>query len=89
MTLTAENVAYTETSISAAAGQPFTIGFVNKDAGVPHNVAIKDPSGKELFQGTIITGPAATVYDIPPLPAGTYTFVCSVHPNMTGTLTIQ
>jgi plastocyanin len=89
VTLTAENVAYTETSITAAAGQPFTIGFVNKDAGVPHNVAIKDASGKELFQGAIITGPAATVYDIPPLPAGTYTFVCSVHPNMTGTLTIQ
>ena len=25
----------------------------------------------------------------PPLAAGTYTFYCSVHPNMTGTLTVQ
>ena len=28
-------------------------------------------------------------YAVPPLKAGTYTFVCTVHPNMTGTLTVQ
>jgi plastocyanin len=26
---------------------------------------------------------------VPALPAGTYTFACSVHPNMTGTLTVK
>jgi len=26
---------------------------------------------------------------VPALPAGTYTFACSVHPNMTGTLTVR
>jgi plastocyanin len=26
---------------------------------------------------------------VPALPAGTYSFVCSVHPNMTGTLTVK
>jgi plastocyanin len=89
ISVTAENIAFQETSISASADQPFTIAFDNKDAGVPHNIAIHDSSGKELFKGEIITGPAVTVYDVPSLPAGTYTFVCSVHPNMTGTLTIQ
>jgi plastocyanin len=89
ITVTAENIAFLETSISASADEPFTIALDNKDAGVPHNIAVHDSSGKELFKGEIITGPAATVYDIPPLPAGTYTFVCSVHPNMTGTLTVQ
>ena len=29
------------------------------------------------------------VYDIPALAAGEYTFVCSVHPNMTGTALLQ
>jgi len=89
VTVTAENIAYTETSITASPNVQFKIAFVNKDVGVPHNIAINDASGKELFKGAIITGPAVTVYDVPPPPAGTYTFVCSVHPNMTGTLTIQ
>jgi plastocyanin len=26
---------------------------------------------------------------VPPLQAGPYTFICTVHPNMTGTLTVQ
>ncbi len=34
-------------------------------------------------------GPAQTVYNVPSLPAGSYTFVCSVHSNMTGTLVVQ
>ena len=39
-----------------------------------------------MFQGEIVTGPKAIVYDVPALPAGSYTFVCSIHPNMTGSL---
>ncbi len=54
----------------------------------PHNVAIKDPSGTEVFKGDIITGPAQADYQVPALPPGTYQFVCSVHPNMTGTLKV-
>ena len=27
-------------------------------------------------------------YKVPALPAGTYQFVCTVHPNMVGTLTV-
>ena len=33
--------------------------------------------------------PGATDYQVPALKAGTYPFVCIVHPNMTGTLTVQ
>jgi plastocyanin len=28
-------------------------------------------------------------YDVPALAAGTYEFVCTVHPNMRGTLTVE
>jgi plastocyanin len=86
--VSAVNIAYEQTEISAPAGAPFTIHFDNKDAGIPHNVAIKDPSGTEVFKGDIITGPAQADYQVPALPAGTYQFVCSVHPNMTGTLKV-
>jgi plastocyanin len=84
---TAQNTAFVVESLTAPADAPFTIAFDNKDPGQPHNIAISDASGAEVFNGKIITGPAVEVYDVPALPAGNYTFVCSVHPNMTGTLT--
>ena len=83
---TAQNTAFVVGRLEAPAGTPFTIAFDNKDAGQPHNIEIKDASGAQVFNGKIITGPAVEVYDVPALPAGDYTFVCSVHPNMTGTL---
>jgi cytochrome c oxidase subunit 2 len=89
--VSAQNIAYEQSSLEAPAGTPFSIEFDNKDAGVPHNVSIhKDSaSGEEVFKGDIFPGPAQKTYDVPPLPAGTYAFVCSVHPNMTGTLTVK
>ena len=89
VSLSAQNIAYDTATLTAPAGKAFTLAFDNKDAGTPHNVAIKDSSGAELFKGEIITGPKSVVYDVPALPAGTYTFVCSVHPNMTGTITAK
>jgi plastocyanin len=88
VSLAAQNIAFSPTDLTAPAGRPFTIAFDNKD-NVPHNVAIKDAGGAEVFKGEIVTGPAVKVYDVPSLPAGQYTFVCSVHPNMTGTVTAK
>ena len=34
-------------------------------------------------------GVATKVYDVPALPAGAYTFVCTIHPTMTGTATLK
>lgn len=82
------NIAFEVGDLKAPADQPFQIEFENKDAGIPHNIEIKDPSGGVAFKGEIITGPAKATYDIPALPAGSYTFICTVHPNMTGTLTV-
>ncbi len=87
--LAAQNISYSTKALQAPADTPFTIDFKNDDTGVPHNVAIKDASGNEVFKGDIITGPAEKSYDVPALKPGTYTFVCSVHPTMTGTITVQ
>jgi plastocyanin len=39
--------------------------------------------------GDIFPGVEIRPYDVQPLAAGAYQFVCSVHPNMVGTLTVQ
>lgn len=89
VTLAAENIAFMQTSIAIPAGRSFTLAFDNRDNGTPHDVVIKDASGAALFKGDLVTGPRVVVYDVPAIPAGTYTFVCTVHPNMTGTVTAQ
>jgi plastocyanin len=85
----AQNIAFTPTELSVAPDVAFQIDFANNDAGIPHNVAIKDAAGKAIFTGDIFNGVETRTYDVQPLPAGTYQFICSVHPNMTGTLTAQ
>jgi plastocyanin len=75
--------------VTVPADTPFVIVFENQDAGIPHNVAISDASGAEVFKGEIFNGVETREYQVPALPAGEYTFICTVHPNMTGTLTAE
>ncbi len=86
--LTAQGIQYLETELSAPADTPFTIRFDNQDSGVPHDVVIKDASGQAMFTGEIFSGVEVRDYEVPALSAGTYQFVCTVHPNMIGTLTV-
>lgn len=88
-TITAQGIAFITTSVDVPAGRDFTLVFQNEDAGTPHNVQIKDASGKDVFKGDIVTGPTAVLYHVKGLAAGTYAFTCTVHPNMTGTVTAK
>ena len=88
-TVHAQGIAYLDTTFTAPAGKPFTLAFVNEDAGTPHNIELKDPSGAVAYKGEIFNGVETRVYDVPALPAGTYPYVCSIHSNMTGTATLQ
>lgn len=86
---TAQGTAFLQTQLSAPADTPFTIHFDNQDAGMPHNIVIKDATGADLFTGDLVTGPGTADYKVPALKAGTYTFICAVHPQvMTGTLKV-
>lgn len=89
--ISALNIKYEQTALTAPANTPFQVSFENKDAGVPHNVSLHlgDTNGAELFKGEIFNGVATRVYNVPKLDAGSYAFVCSVHPTMIGTLTVQ
>lgn len=87
--LSAVNIQWEQKDLSAPADTAFVIRFNNKDAGVPHDVVIKDAAGQVVFQGARVDGPAEVDYEVPALPAGTYTFICSFHPNMVGTLKVS
>jgi plastocyanin len=86
--ISAINVAFEQKEATAPADKAFSIAFDNKDAGIPHNVEIKDANGGVAFKGEIVTGPIQTTYNVGALAAGTYQFVCTVHPNMVGTLKV-
>jgi mono/diheme cytochrome c family protein/plastocyanin len=85
--ISASGVAFSMDKLTAPAGAGFTLHFDNQDAGIQHNVAINDSAGSEVFKGEIFPGPGTRDYAVPALKAGTYKFMCTVHPNMTGELT--
>jgi cytochrome c oxidase subunit 2 len=91
LTLVAQGIAFDRDTLEAPANTPFRIEFSNNDPGIPHNVAIHEgtPTGPEVWRGELFNGVETRTYEVPALPAGTYGFVCTVHPNMTGTLTAR
>lgn len=87
MTVVAKDIKYQTPAVAVKAGQAFSIDFDNQD-GAPHDIKISDASGAEVFKGDIVSQ-TKVVYSVPALAAGTYTFVCEVHPDMKGTITAQ
>jgi plastocyanin len=89
--ISASGIKFEQTTVTAPATLPFQISFENKDAGTPHDISIRQggPTGPELFKGPAFNGVATRVYDVPALDAGAYSFVCTIHPTMTGTLNAE
>jgi len=85
----AQNIAFDPTALTAPAGAAFTLSFDNRDPGIPHDVQIKDGTGAVVFKTDVFAGLEKREYPVPALPAGAYPFSCTVHPNMTGTLTAE
>jgi plastocyanin len=86
--ISAQNIQFDTAHLDAPAGRGWVLEFANNDPGIPHNVEIVDANGASVFKGEIVTGPTTTSYQVPALAAGSYTFLCDVHPTMTGTLTV-
>jgi plastocyanin len=94
--ISAEKDKFDKDCLAAPADTPFTIEFTNKDKArgddpiFTHNVSIESGTGvRTFFAGEIVRGPKTVVYQVDPLPAGTYGFECDVHPQrMNGTLIV-
>ena len=89
----AENIEFDKKTLEAPADTAFVIDFANQDVeSVAHDIDIRQSDGTTVVKDQpTIPGGEATQYTYDPLPAGTYTFICSVHPvpAMTGTLTVE
>ena len=62
--------------------QAFKITFDNQDAGTPHDVDILDAAGARRSSTAGLPRRRGRRYDVPALEAGTYKFVCSIHPAL-------
>ena len=86
VTVVAENIAFTPTTMTLPAGQGFHLTFENRDDGVPHGLSLQTRTSgvppKDLWSSEIQTGPSRTEFDLPALSAGPYLLLCPVHPIM-------
>jgi len=92
ITLTSvDSATFDPPTLSAPAGKSIVFNFVNADQAQPHNVAITrgQPDGKDWVGMPIAQAGQTATYVAPPIPAGSYEFFCSVHPDtMRGTLAV-
>jgi plastocyanin len=89
--IAAQDLQFDKQQLDFQADTPSTLEFDNRDAGIPHNVAIyeDDTLAKNLFTFEPFPGPAQRSVDVPGLPQGEFYFHCDVHPTMNGTVVVS
>ncbi len=85
--IVAKDMQFQTAALTVPADKAIEIVLDNQD-GAPHNIAIKDALGATVFKGEIVSAKQVT-NAVPALAAGSYTFLCEVHPDMQGTLTAE
>lgn len=88
VTIVGENITFDRTSIQAEVGQTVTVTFDNRDVKVPHNFHVLGGSGADV-KTEIVEGPVQQTLSFRIDEAGSYTFVCDIHPaQMKGTVEV-
>jgi plastocyanin len=85
-TLVARDVAW---DVKCLTAKPGTVDFtiINKDSGVQHNLRV---TGQGVNAHTKLQdGPVTQKLSVDLTRTGRYSFVCDIHPNMEGTLTVK
>lgn len=90
--ITAADFKFDVKAVTVAADKVFAIDFNQTQGGVGgHNVEIKASDGTSVFKGTVFQDATEYTYVVPGLKAGTYSYICTIHPipDMTGVLTVK
>lgn len=86
LALVANDIAFKPTDLSAPSGT-VAIEFDNQDEGISHNLHVTGGDVDEMTE--IESGPTTQTLELE-LDAGTYIYVCDVHPQqMEGELTVE
>ena len=83
----AKDLAFVNANVTVKADEAFSLVLDNQEAP-PHNIQISDASGAKVFTGEVVSN-AKVTYQVPALAAGSYPFICEIHPNMKGTLVAE
>ncbi|MFL6206727.1 MAG: cupredoxin domain-containing protein [Acidimicrobiales bacterium] len=84
LTLVADDLRWDTDCLRSASG-PLTIEVDNRDDGQNHNVHLPDAPGAPATD--LQKGPSTQDLDVDLAP-GSYQYVCDLHANMVGTLTV-
>ncbi|MGE0056358.1 MAG: cupredoxin domain-containing protein [Dehalococcoidia bacterium] len=84
--VTASQLKFSASQLSARSGASVTVSFRNEDAGVAHDVSFGIAG---LGHGHTCAGPCTDSYSFVAPAPGTYDFFCTVHIDMTGKLIVS
>lgn len=82
-TITVSDMSYSEAEVTVHVGD--TVEWVFDDGGIPHDVAGEGALEGELQSDLLTEGSYSYTFD----EAGTYTYHCTPHPMMIGTIVVE
>lgn len=82
-TITVSDMSYSEAEVTVQVGD--TVEWVFDDGGIPHDVAGEGELAGELQSELMTEGSYSYTFEEP----GTYTYHCTPHPMMVGTVVVE
>lgn len=84
------NFDFSPNCITLTGGDRLKVTYDNQESGVKHNIDFKGAKSSTGKAATDLkAGPDTQTVTLVGLKPGTYTYVCDIHANMKGTLTVK